>query len=110
MPKDSPLSSIASGEGGSIIRLPAHLSAYGGFGTSIPAYTDCINRVKAHRGRTANTTGQLFILLFSFQFSFFLLSKLGLFLLFSFAFIFFPLITHVSFSLLENELYFLTRL
>ena len=46
----------------------------------------------------------LFILLFFFQSSFFLLIKLGLFLLFLFAFILFSLITHICFSLLENDL------
>ena len=44
----------------------------------------------------------LFILLFSFQFSFFLVGKLGLFLLFPFTFIFTSLITHVCFSVIEN--------
>ena len=57
---------------------------------------------------TTNTTGQLCILLFSFQFPLFLWTKLGLFALFSFAFIFFSFITHICFSLLENDLYFLT--
>ena len=50
----------------------------------------------------------LFILLFSFQFPFSLWIKLALFLLLLFAFIFFPLIAHICFSLLENDLYFLT--
>ncbi len=46
----------------------------------------------------------LFLLrLFSFQFSFFLLSKLGLFLLFPFSFIFTSFITHICFSVIENE-------
>ena len=49
--------------------------------------------------RSPDSTGHLFLLLF-FQFSFFLLSKLSLFLLFPFSFIFFPLITHICFSLL----------
>ncbi len=52
-------------------------------------------------------TGQrwaLFILLFFFQSSFFLWTKLGLFPLFLFAFILFSFITHISFSLLENGL------
>ena len=39
-------------------------------------------------------------LLFSFQFSFFLWTKLGLFLLFPSAFVFFPLITHIYSSLI----------
>ena len=45
----------------------------------------------------------LFILLFSFQFSFFLWIKHGLFVLFSFAFISFSLIAHICFSFLEND-------
>ena len=45
----------------------------------------------------------LFILLFFFLFSFFLWTKLGLFLLFPFAFIFTSLITHICFSVIENE-------
>jgi len=53
--------------------------------------------------RSPDSTGQLFLLFF-FQFSFFLWTKMGLFLLFPFAFIFFPLITHIYFSLLENDL------
>ena len=43
-----------------------------------------------------------FILLFSFQFSFFLWTTLSLFLLFLSAFIFTSLITHVCFSVIEN--------
>ena len=53
--------------------------------------------------RSSNNTGPL-LLLFFFQFSFFLWSKLSLFLLFPFAFVFFPLITHFCFSLFESEL------
>ena len=49
---------------------------------------------------TTNSTGQLSILLFPFQFPLFLWTKLGLFALFSFAFIFFSFITHICFSLL----------
>ncbi len=45
----------------------------------------------------------LFILLFVFQFSFFLWTKLGLFLLFPFPFIFTSFITHICFSVIENE-------
>ncbi len=45
----------------------------------------------------------LLILLFSFQFSFFLWTTLGFFLLFPFAFIFTSLITHICFSVIENE-------
>ncbi len=46
----------------------------------------------------------LVILLFFFQFSFFLCTKLGLFLVFPFAFIPFSLITHICFSSLKNDL------
>jgi hypothetical protein len=49
----------------------------------------------------------LFILLFSFQFSFFFWSKPGLFLLFFFAFISFALITHICLTFTENDSYFL---
>jgi len=45
----------------------------------------------------------LFILLLSFQLSFFLGRTLGLFLLFPLAFIFTSLVTHGSFSMIENE-------
>ena len=45
----------------------------------------------------------LFILLFFFQFPFFLGRELRLFLLFPFAFIFTSLITHIYFSVIENE-------
>ncbi len=45
----------------------------------------------------------LLILLFVFQFSFFLWTELGLFLLFPFAFVFTSLVTHVCFSVVENE-------
>jgi len=56
-------------------------------------------------GRSSpDSTGHLFILLFFFQSSFFLWIKLGLFLLFPSAFILFSLITHICFSLLENDL------
>ena len=49
-----------------------------------------------------NCSGHLF-LLFVFRFSFLLWIKLGLFLLFPFSFVFFPLITHIYFSLFEND-------
>ena len=45
----------------------------------------------------------LFLLLFPFQLSFFLGAKQGLFLLFPFAFIFTSLVTHICFSVIENE-------
>jgi len=44
-----------------------------------------------------------FILLVLLQFSFFLCTKLGLFLLFPFSFIFTSLITHFCFSVIKNE-------
>ena len=57
-----------------------------------------------------NGTGYLVIVLFFFQFSFFLWTKLGLFLVFPFAFIPFSLITHICFSSLKNDLRQLVRL
>ena len=75
--------------------------------TSILSYGSGLFQGIICRPSTANTTGQLLILLFFFQSSFFLRIKHGLFLLFSFAFIFFSLIAHICFSLLENDLYFL---
>ena len=53
--------------------------------------------------RSPDSTGYL-SLLFFFQFPFFLLTKLSLFLLFPFTFVFSPLITHICFSLFESEL------
>ena len=55
-------------------------------------------------GLRSRPLGGLIILLVLFRFSFFLWSKPGLFLLLSSALIFFSLITHVYFSLLENDL------
>jgi len=54
---------------------------------------------------TVHNGAYLFILLFSFQLSFFLWSTLGLFLLFPFAFIFTSLIAHIcfSFSVIESN-------
>jgi len=40
----------------------------------------------------------------AFHFSFFLWTKLGLFLMLPLAFVFFSLVTHICFSLLENDL------
>ena len=54
-------------------------------------------------GELTGSGASLFILLVLFQFSFFLWSKLGLFLLFPFAFIFTSLITHICFSVIEKE-------
>ncbi len=59
--------------------------------------------IKEHSIRTSFRISFLFLLFF-FRFSFFFWIKLGLFLLFPFAFVFFPLITHIYFSLFENEL------
>ena len=47
---------------------------------------------------------RLFVFLFFFQSSFFLWTKLGLFLLFPFAFIFTSLITHICFSVIERPI------
>ena len=52
--------------------------------------------------RSPDCTGHLFILLVLFQFSFFLLSTLRLFLLFLSAFIFLSFIAHICCSLLED--------
>ena len=61
-------------------------------------------RLKDEQLCVSNDNGAyLFILLFVFQFSFFLWTKLGLFLLFPFAFIFTSLITHICFSVIEND-------
>jgi len=51
-----------------------------------------------------DSTGHLFIFLFFFQPAFFLWTKLGLFLYFPSAFILFSFITHICFSLHENDL------
>jgi len=51
-----------------------------------------------HQRRSVHNGAHLFILLFSFQFTFFLWRKLGFFLLFPFAFIFTSLITHSCIS------------
>ena len=48
---------------------------------------------------------RILILLLLLQFSFFLRTTLRLFLCFLFAFIFTSLITHICFSLIENECY-----
>ena len=56
------------------------------------------------RLNSPDSTGDSLILLFFFPFSFFLGTKLGLFLVFLFAFVPFALITHIHLSLLENDL------
>ena len=53
--------------------------------------------------RPPDSTAHLFFL-FSFQLSFLLRSKLGLLLFFPFAYISFSFITHIYFSLFENDL------
>ena len=61
-------------------------------------------RLKDEQLGISNDNGAYsFLLLFVFQFSFFLWTKLGFFLLFPFAFIFTSLITHICFSVIENE-------
>ena len=55
--------------------------------------------------RSPDSIGNLLILLFSFQFSFFLGSMLGRFLLFLLAFIFASLVTHICSSLPDNGLH-----
>jgi hypothetical protein len=62
-----------------------------------------IKQLRCNWNLTVHDGAYLFILLFSFQFSFLLWSKLGLFLLFPFAFVFTSLITHICFSVIENE-------
>ena len=85
---------LAEGKGGTarlfhfIRRLPLHHKT---------SYTTSVLDLSS-----PNCTGHLFLLFF-FRFSFFLWIKLGLFLLFPFAFVFFPLITHICFSLFEND-------
>ncbi len=60
--------------------------------------------------RLPDSAGHIFILLFFFQFSFFLWTKLGTFLLFPFAFISSSLVTHIRSSLPENGSRQLVRL
>ena len=62
-----------------------------------------IKQLRCNWNLTVHNGACLFILLFFFQFSFFLWTKLSLFLLFPFAFIFTSLITHICFSVVENE-------
>ena len=60
-------------------------------------------QLRCHWKLTVRNGAYLFILLLSFQFSFFFWAELGLLLLFPFAFIFTSFITHTSFSEIENE-------
>jgi len=60
-------------------------------------------QLRCNRNLTGHNGAYRFILLFSFQLSFFLWTTLSLFLMFLFAFIFLSLIAHVCFSVIENE-------
>ena len=62
-----------------------------------------IKQLRCNRNLTGHNGAYRFILLFSFQLSFFLRTTLSLFLMFLFAFIFLSLIAHVCFSVIENE-------
>ena len=62
-----------------------------------------IKQLRCNRNLTGHNGAYRFILLFSFQLSFFLWTTLSLFLMFLFAFIFLSLIAHVCFSVIENE-------
>ena len=79
---------------------PSWLSDLGGIA---PPYEVFIKQLRCNWNLTAHYGAYLFILLFFFQSSFFLGTNLGLFLLFPFAFIFTSLITHICFSVIENE-------
>ena len=59
--------------------------------------------IRRNRKLTGHNGAYRFILLFSFQLSFFLWTTLSLFLMFLFAFIFLSLIAHVCISVIENE-------
>ena len=63
-----------------------------------------IKQLRCNWNLTVHNGAYLFILLFSFQLSFFLLSKLGLFLVFLFAFILLSFVTHIWCSFLEKFL------
>jgi len=76
---------------------PSWLSDLGG--TQRTTFEVFLKRLCCHWSNGA----YLSILLFLFQFSFFLWSALGLFLLFPFAFVFTSLVTHVCFSLIKSE-------
>ena len=62
-----------------------------------------IKQLRCNRNLTGHNGAYRFILLFSFQLSFFLWTTLSLFLMFLFAFIFLSLIAHVCISVIENE-------
>ncbi len=62
-----------------------------------------IKQLRCNWNLTVHNGACLFILLFFFQFPFFLWTKLGLLLFFPPAFIFASLITHICFSVIEND-------
>ena len=62
-----------------------------------------IKQLRCNRNLTGHNGAYRFILLFSFQLSFFLWTTLSLFLMFLFAFVFLSLIAHVCFFVIENE-------
>ncbi len=80
---------------------PSWLSDLGG--TKCTTFVVFIRQLHCNWKLTAHNGAYLFVLLFFFQFSFFLCSKLGLFLLFPFAFIFTSLTTHICFSVIEYK-------
>ncbi len=62
-----------------------------------------IKQLRCNWNFTVHNGALLLVLLFFLQFSFLLWTKLGLFLFFPFAFIFASLITHICFSVTEND-------
>ena len=73
-------------------------------GFMVPGLEVFIKQLRFSWNLTALNGACLFVfLLLLFEFSLLLWSELGLFLLFPFAFIFTPLITHICFSMVENE-------
>jgi hypothetical protein len=72
-------------------------------GTPRTTFEVFIKQLRCNGGLTVHHGAYLSILLFFFQFSFFLRTTLGLFLLLPLAFIFTSLITHICFSVIENE-------
>ena len=67
-------------------------------------FADGASRMSPARQRVRDEPCSLVFLLF-LQFAFLRRSTLGLFLLFLFSFVFFSLITHIRFSLLEDNLH-----
>ncbi len=62
-----------------------------------------IKQLRCNWNFTVHNGALLLVLLFFLQFSFLLWTKLGLFLFFPFAFVFASLITHIFFSVIEND-------